>query len=270
MKETFELDTRCFVCGSGEVSRFIEINQAPVHCNLLWSSHEEAVRAPRGDIQLGFCKTCGFIFNLSFDPELIRYSKQYENSLHYSPLFQDYARSIAGRLVQRYDLYDKDIIEIGSGKGDFLRLLCKLGNNRGVGFDPGFSGEPGDAGDSRNVTFIQDFYSQQYAHYRADLICSRHTLEHIHQPREFMTMLRASLGERIGAAVFFEVPNMRFTLQDLSIWDIIYEHCSYFGSESLANLFNLSGFEILKISPVFKGQFLTIEARAGSSATGIK
>ena len=31
---------------------------------------------------------------------------------------------------------ERTIIEIGSGKGDFLRALCEEGGNRGIGFDP--------------------------------------------------------------------------------------------------------------------------------------
>ena len=39
---------------------------------------------------------------------------------------------------RRYDLREKDILEIGCGKGEFLTLLADLGNNRCIGFDPGY------------------------------------------------------------------------------------------------------------------------------------
>ena len=39
-------------------------------------------------------------------------------------------------LIRRYDLRGKEVIEIGCGKGEFLSLLCEVGDNRGVGFDP--------------------------------------------------------------------------------------------------------------------------------------
>jgi len=45
---------------------------------------------------------------------------------------------IVGRTISKHhNLHDKDIIGIGSGKG-FLLLLCELGNNRAVGFDPSY------------------------------------------------------------------------------------------------------------------------------------
>jgi hypothetical protein len=49
----------------------------------------------------------------------------------------------------------------------------------------------------------------------------------------------------------------------LGLWDIIYEHCSYFTSESLANLFQRAGFEPIEVTERYDGQFLTIEAQPG-------
>jgi hypothetical protein len=52
-----------------------------------------------------------------------------------------------------------------------------------------------------------------------------------------------------------------YTLRDLGIWDIIYEHCGYFNHNSLRYLFTACGFEILKLQSDFDGQFLCVEAR---------
>lgn len=54
---------------------------------------------------------------------------------------------------------------------------------------------------------------------------------------------------------------MLFMLRDLSIWDIIYEHCAYYSSNSLAYLFQACGFEVLQLQATFGGQFLALEAR---------
>ena len=52
-------------------------------------------------------------------------------------------------------------------------------------------------------------------------------------------------------------------LEDLTVWDIIYEHCSYFGMESLAASFQRAGFEVLDLRETWGGQFVTIDARFG-------
>jgi len=252
----------CLVCESTDIVVFTEILQVPVHCNIRWKTREEARQAPRGDIRLGFCETCGHIFNVSFDPYLMNYTEAYENSLHFSSRFQEYARVLASGLVDRYNLRGKDIIEIGCGKGDFLSMLCELGGNRGLGFDPSYDDRREDNGTTKNVTFIRDFYSEKYAKHVANLICCRHVLEHIQRPRDFLLQLRRAIGDRRDTVVFFEVPNVLYTLRDLGIWDIIFEHCSYFSIPSLTRIFQETGFRILDVYPAFGDQFLCLEACA--------
>lgn len=259
--------SRCPVCRSTEIVVLCEIPQVPIHCNLLWPSREEALQAPRGDIRPGFCDQCGHTFNTVFDPGLMEYTQAYENSLHFSPHFQRYAQSLAVRLIERYGLYGKDIIEIGCGKGDFLALLCELGGNRGVGFDPSYVPDPAATVTTKRIVFVQDFYSERYAAHKADLICCRHVLEHIPSPRDFLGGVRRSIGDR-DTAVFFEVPNGLFTLKDLGIWDLIYEHRSYFSPNSLARLFVLCEFDVCNLTEAYGGQFLCLEARPGRGSAG--
>jgi SAM-dependent methyltransferase len=252
----------CTVCGDEKIASLIAINQVPVHCNLLWPTRDAALQAPLGDVDLGFCENCGHIFNLAFDPGLMEYTQDYENSLDFSPRFRQYAQDLATRLVEGYDMHDKDIVEIGSGQGDFLKMLCDLGHNRGVGFDPSYVDDGTE--NQHQVRFVRDFYSEAYSNYPADFICSRHVLEHIHRPAEFMSMVRRVVGQRHHVVVFFEVPNVLYTVRQLGIWDIIYEHASYFSPPSLAAVFALNGFRVLRTKEVFGGQFLTVEALPAS------
>ena len=245
------------VCPDSAILPLVEMKQMPIHCHLLRPARAEAVRAPRGDIRLGYFPECGHIYNLDFDPALVAYTQTYENSLHFSERFQQYATAVARYLVDEYDLRRKKIIEIGAGRGDFLLMLAQMGDNWGTGFDPSYVP---DAACPENVTFIQDFYSEKYAGYQADLIVCRHTLEHIADPDAFVSLIRRAVAGRADSVIFFEVPNALFTLRQLGIWDIIYEHCSYFSPVSLARLFRRHGFRVLRVRERFGGQFLTIEA----------
>jgi len=253
-------DQACPVCASPHLEVFFEMLSVPVYCNLLWSEQQAAQNCPKGDIKLAFCSECGFITNVAFDRAKLGYSQDYENSLHYSPRFQQYAQSLAASLVERHNLYDKDIIEIGCGKGDFLICVCELGNNRGVGFDPSYVPRSEHYPMADQVQFIEDFYSEQYTEYQADLICCRHTLEHIAHPADLLKPLRQAIGDRLKTAVFFEVPNALHTFRHLAVWDIIYEHCCYFAPVSLAQAFSSYGFKVCDLSDSFEGQFLCLEA----------
>jgi SAM-dependent methyltransferase len=240
----------------------VHIANVPIHCNLLWPTRAAALASPRGAITLAFCETCGHVFNRAFDPALMEYTQAYENSLHFSPRFQQYADALAVRLVERYNIRNKDVIDVGCGKGDFLAMVCEHGNNRGFGFDPSYVPENMAPEKAARMSIVQDFYSSKYAGTKADLITCRHVLEHIRYPREFVKNVRETVGERMNTIVFFEMPNVMYTLKDLGIWDLIYEHCSYFSVPSLREVFRASGFTVKELHELYEGQFLGIDTVA--------
>jgi SAM-dependent methyltransferase len=229
----------------------------PTHCNLLFPDRAQAVVVSRGDLMLAFCSACGHLFNTAFDPARMHYTQQYENSLHFSPRFQQFVEAQAAGLVKRYDLHGKTVVDIGCGKGDFLKLICGLGENQGVGFDPSYVF---DGSEPPHLRFVQDFYSEKYVDVPADLVCCRQVLEHIEDPARFVAMVKRAAGAHAGVRIFFEVPNALYTLRDMGIWDLIYEHVSYFSPTSLARTFERQGMHVLDVSEVYGGQFLTLEA----------
>lgn len=246
------------------MSVFYELRGVPAHSVLLLQTREEALAYPKGDIALAFCESCGFISNTDFDPSLHEYSAKYEATQAFSPTFNAFAHRLATHLVDRYDLRGKDIIEIGCGQGEFLTMLCELGDNRGTGFDPAYDGRLDESHVRRRITFIRDFYSEKYAGHRCDFLCCRMTLEHIQDTAQFVRAVRLSLGDQSETTVFFQVPDVTRILRELAFWDIYYEHCSYFGSGSLARLFRGCGFDVLELTKDYDDQYLMIEARPGN------
>jgi SAM-dependent methyltransferase len=244
---------RCPVCND-ELRRFLELGAAPVYCNVLHPTAEAAVAAPTGRIELALCHTCGLIRNVAFDPELVRYSPEYENSLHFSPAFNAWAEALARRLVERYGLRGCEVVDIGCGKGDFLKMLCAGTGNRGRGYDPSYEGPAVRVNGSR-LTFVRELFGREHAREPADLISCRHVLEHLDAPGELLATLAGS-----DAMLYFEMPDGDYLLRGLAAWDVIYEHVSHFTAPALQRLFTAYGFGALEVGTTFGGQYLYIEA----------
>jgi SAM-dependent methyltransferase len=259
--EVFEQSNyACPNCNSKELSVFYTVTDIPVHSCLLMSSKEEAQRYPTSDLQLGFCANCRFISNVRFDSGLHNYNTSYEETQGFSACFNSFAKSLAQKIIDKYDIHNKTILEIGCGKGEFLALMCRLGNNRGIGIDPAYVPERNPDTTGSRIEFIQDFYSPKYSHLKADVICCRHTLEHIAPTLEFMQKIRKTIADRPDTLVFFELPDVMRVLQEGAFWDIYYEHCSYFTASSLAGLFGISGFKLDDLYHDYDGQYLITTA----------
>ena len=252
--------SNCPICGSIETRGFFELNDMPANIGVLWQSRTSAMNCSRGKINLIFCRSCGIIWNRNFDGSILEYSEAYDNSLHFSAVYQEYALSQARHIIDRYNIKGKTVIEVGCGKGDFLMMLCDIGKNKGVGFDVSYESREIDDELAGRITFVKDFYTEKYRYYQGSLICSRYVLEHIEQPVEFLSSIYRSIGERSDTMVYFEVPNVYLIIEKMSIWDIIYEHCLYFSPGSLANLFETCGFLVQDVSETYENQFVTIEA----------
>lgn len=258
---------RCPACGRADVHVFYRVEGIPVHSCLLMNTRDEALNYPRRDLTLGFCRSCGFIYNTAFDPGVHEYSTKYEETQGFSPHFNTFASSLAERLVRSYDIRDKIVLEIGCGKGEFLALLCRLGPNQGIGVDPAYVPGRLEKDKHANLTFLQEFYGEDHAHLPADVVCCRHTLEHIAPTGEFVRTLRKTIGDRNEMLVFFEVPDVMRELREGAFWDMYYEHCSYFSQGSLARLFRNTAFDLVELYADYADQYLMLTATPAAGPT---
>ncbi|MFB3894207.1 MAG: class I SAM-dependent methyltransferase [Phycisphaerae bacterium] len=249
----------CPNCGGEGMTVFYEVDGIPVHSCLMVPTRQEALDFRTGDLRLGFCSACGFVSNTAFQPEVHSYGVRYEESQGSSPRFNEFLEHLVGRLISRYGIRRKTVLEIGCGKGGFLVRMCEVGDNRGIGIDP--SCAPERIHTAAPITWIREFYGPQHAGLGADVICCRHTLEHIGPTRQFLLQVRRAIGQRQDTLVFFELPDAMRILREGAIWDIYYEHCSYFSTGSLARLFRGCGLDLLEMELDYGGQYILLVAR---------
>ena len=249
---------RCIVCHSTDLAPVVDIPDVPVLCCVVRSTRKEAVAVPRADMAISVCRSCGHLFNTAFDPTCMRYDTDYENSLHGSARFRGYAAALADRLIADHDLRGKEIVEIGCGDGRFLELFCGRGGNRGVGYDPGASPLRRSA-NGVELEVIADTYDRASNRYKGDIVVCRHVLEHVANPRGFVDSLISAM-KGSSARLYVEVPNGLQTLARGLIWDLMYEHCSYFSESSLACLLQDRGLALRRLTLDYGDQFLCADA----------
>jgi SAM-dependent methyltransferase len=246
----------CPCCGAGVTRQVYEALSIPVHSCILLSSRDEARSFTRRNLRLAHCEACGFIFNFSFDESVMRYSTDFEESQHFSGTFNSFAKALAGEIAKKCAIAGRHVLEVGCGKGEFLRELCKQGGATGLGIDPGYRKDAGRNDGDENIDFIVDLFGPKYKNLSADIVLCRHTLEHISAVAGFVRVIREMIGPRNDTCVVFETPDAKRVLEEGAFWDIYYEHCSYFSPGTHARLFRQEGFDVTDLSLVYNGQYI--------------
>lgn len=259
--------TQCPVCRAQSSHDFFAMPAVPVTCASVFATQREAQGVPRGDVQLAVCGRCGFVFNRCFDPVLARIGARYESSQGASAHFGAFARSLAEEWVDRHDLAGRTVVEVGCGSGHFMRQLLCAGVGAVIGVDPLADSDAAD-GDSR-VQIIAEEFSERLVALQADALVCRHTLEHVPQVHAFLSLLRRWASAAPNRVLLFELPDGERVFAERAFWDVYYEHCNYFTGQTLRFAFEAAGFHVSRIERVYGGQYLVLEAIAGSAHDGV-
>src|SRR6056297_418079 len=221
---------------------------------------EAATAFPTGTVSLAHCSACGLITNVDFDPRWSAYAPDYEDQQCFSATFNSFASGLARGLIQRYGLSGKRVVEIGCSKGDFLWLLAEYGGMAGVGIDPSTTPGRVSSPDQGSFRLIPEYYSSRHLDIPADLLCCRHTLEHIAPVSDTLALMRAHMDRNPGAVLCIEVPDSSRIWKTAAFEDVYYEHCSYFTPGSLARALRRAGFALRDLRREYQDQYLVAEA----------
>jgi SAM-dependent methyltransferase len=242
----------CPACGAAEMEPLADLDRVPVLSGVTFIDRDEALASPAAPMEVAVCPACTHVYNIAFDPVLIDYDVDYDNSLHHSTIFQAYAHELVRRLASEYDLKGGHIVELGCGKGHFLVDLCRETGAYGTGYDRSYAGDVSDP----RVGFVRDYLPFDRPG-DFDFFVSRHVVEHLQDPHGFLTGLRQVCGTK-PVRGYIEVPDAIYDF-DRSPWNLHYPHVSYFSATSLGRLAVRAGFGILRLIRSFEGQYLALE-----------
>ncbi|MDI9312099.1 MAG: class I SAM-dependent methyltransferase [Limnohabitans sp.] len=231
----------------------------PVLQNRVYTSRDSALNAPQGELCITEDPITKLVHNSSFDPKIMIYDENYDNSVP-SVFFKNYYDEIIDYLVGKYDLKNGIVLDIGCGKGTFLnRMAEKYSFINGIGVDPSHEGEK-ITNDGR-VNFINEYFDETHLKgiNKISLVLLRHTLEHIPNPQSFLNPIFGILTSKFTSAnipIFIEVPDFKWILNENAFWDFCYEHTNYFTKQTLCNTIENSNAKVTSIKNAFNNQYL--------------
>jgi Methyltransferase domain/C-methyltransferase C-terminal domain len=228
---------RCYVicpaCARTPLAPLADLGEAPVACGMTFPTAAAARISPRGRIALAVCPSCGHVANTAFDRKLVQFDAAFEAALFHSPTYTEYALGVVDRLVKRYDLAGRRVLEIASGSRVLLDRLTELGCTA--------SGAPGATVSS------------------ADFVLARFVLEHMADPFALLRSMR-----KHAAHAFIEVPDAGYDLTTAG-WDCIYPHVGYFSASSLSAVLARAGWVVDDMGTAFNSQYLWACVSSGES-----
>jgi len=232
----------CQLCGAAPLIPVLDLGAHPIAQHFL---RERSAAEYTHPVNVQRCDQCGLIQLVDGVPP----EKFYTNYVTLSSWKTHPHVPQLIDLLKKHTGLNKDtrIVEVGSNDGSFLKVLRDQGFVHGVGIEP--------AEDARTAARAQgietvgeyltpssaDNFVSQYGH--ADLIVSRHVVEHITQLQPFSDALRKLC--RPGTYVLIEIPHFDFCLDVVDYSGIWEQHSNYFTRATLNYFLERTGIELL-------------------------
>jgi len=201
------------------------------------------------DLKMVECGFCGAV--QLYDVPLSENYESVYRSIGNSKELREYKKDQLKRLFDKYELWDKDILEFGCGNGQFLDIFSELGLDvAGVEF-----------GEDNLKKCLEKKYnvSKDFPQSSYDTICCFHVLEHYPYPDIMLEEFRSLLNPE--GIVILEVPNYDI-IEDMNNWlEFTRDHRVYYRKRTLEYLLLSKGFEVIEVIEDVDTVCLTVIAR---------
>ncbi len=193
----------------------------------------------------------------NFQPS--NYYEDYLMTTSYSSKMQDLQSMQVDRLIQLYDDGSlKSLVEIGCGDGSFLNhAKNKIENVWGIEPSKRFS----EVAKSNGHHVINGFVSASspLTNLKFDAFVSRQVFEHLNDPLDVLIGIKKMLNP--NAVGLIEVPNGYRAIKNHRFYEFFPDHVNYFSVNSLVNLANDAGLNVIGCQESFGGDYLELWVR---------
>ena len=208
------------------------------------------------DLFIHQCDNCGLV-QLANDP--VTYFKEVIRATAFSKEMGIFRRDQFANFVERFSLNGESGIEIGCGRGEYLKLLSERGlkmtgleysdrsvaqcNAEGLRVYKGF------IGDERLPLQDEKFASFYMFNY----------LEHLPFPIQNLRDISRLLSE--DGVGLIEVPNFDMIVRERMFTEFCTDHILYFTEDTLRQMLSRSGFEVLSLDAIWGEYILSATVR---------
>lgn len=186
------------------------------------------------------------------------YYEDYFMTATYSQSMQALQESQASKLRILNTGTGGSFLEVGCGDGSFLKH-AKKNFNQVVGIEP--SKKFSEASKSLGFKVIDGYVSASHllTDEKFDAFASRQVFEHLENPLDCILGIKQMLNP--GAVGLIEVPNGYRALREKRFYEFFPDHINYFSVNSLVNLANVAGFNVISCAESFGGDYLELWIR---------
>jgi len=242
---------KCRCCNNKDLEQVLSYHNMPSIAQLLPTSPQEAKKLGI-DLKVYHCHSCNLI-QLD-DNAIVPYFKDVIRSSNVSESMTKFRETQFANFSKYYSLSDRNYLEVGCGKGEYLEIMEKFISNS-VGIENSI--EAIHSLRSKNLEcvkgFIQDDIDMKKGSFHA--FGTFNFLEHIPRPVEFLRAIRTFLSS--DAVGIIEVPNFDMMLKEHVYSDFSSEHLSYFTTETLTRVIEFSGFNVDSMDVIWHGHILS-------------
>jgi 2-polyprenyl-3-methyl-5-hydroxy-6-metoxy-1,4-benzoquinol methylase len=242
---------------------FIEFPKYPKTISNLFNDPQSAKKS---FISISFLKCC-FCNHVQIAEDMPQeFYEDYVMTVSHSKKMNDFQYEQAKYFIEKYNLRDKKVLEVGCGDGNFLNILRASGV-KAYGNEP--STPFRELALKKGLNVDDKFVNENYKHADIpfDAVISREVMEHVPAPVEFLRNIRKLLKPE--GHILIEVPNFEKAIRELRYYDMFPDHLSYFTKESLTAAMLLSGYSNVEIFYGMEDEFIYAIAKNRSLSSSM-
>ena len=229
----------CKLCGEKNSFRqVLDLENFPKSAQFMPAEHEFKLDFPL-TLQVIECTRCGLV-QLNNDP--VDYYKDVITAASISEESRKILKNEFNPIIKKFNLQNKLTLEIGSGKGDFLKVLNELNVNA---FGLEHKKESVQLSKEKGLNVIQGYLLDQIkiSEKFAFIICNNF-LEHQPDVKAFLNKVNDLLIE--DGVIYISVPNLQRIIDKNCFYEFVTDHLVYFTQKSLKLALEMHGFDIIE------------------------